>query len=58
MNGMAMSAPAGGDPLGIAMLVVGVLVTIVSFALAIKFTFRPGETSAAHPKYLILRNDR
>ena len=58
MNGMQMGAPAGGDAIGVAMLILGALVTIGSFALAIKFTLWPGETEADHPKYLILRDDR
>ncbi|HVT93315.1 MAG TPA: hypothetical protein VHD76_10760 [Bryobacteraceae bacterium] len=58
MNGMQMGPPAGGDPLGAAILVLGALVTIASFALAIRFTLWPGERDASHPKYLILREDR
>lgn len=58
MNGMHMGPPAGGDPLGVAMLIVGALITIASFALAIKFTLWPGESDASHPKYSILRDDR
>jgi len=42
MNGMQMGAPAGGDAIGVAMLILGALVTIGSFALAIKFTLWPG----------------
>ena len=58
MNGMQMGPPMGGDPVGAAILILGALVTIASFVLAIKFTLWPGESDAGHPKYLILRDDR
>jgi hypothetical protein len=53
-----MGPPAGGDPIGVLILIAGVVITIAAIALAIKFTFWPGETDLNHPKYRILRNDR
>jgi hypothetical protein len=36
----------------------GAVLTLVAFVLAIRATMSPGERSEAHPKNLILREDR
>ena len=58
MNGMAMSPPAGGDPVGMAIAIVGAIVLVASFALGIYFSIRPGSRRPDHPMYAILRDDR
>lgn len=58
MNGMAMSPPPGGDPVGMAIAIVGAIVLIASFALGIYFSIQPGHRHAKHPMYTILRDDR
>jgi hypothetical protein len=55
---MQMAPPAGGDLLGIAIVVVGALVTLWTIVLAVRASVRPGETDPAHPKYRILEDDR
>ncbi len=57
MNGM-MSQPPGGDPVGMAIAIVGALILISSAALAVYFTIRPSRHGADHPMYAILRDDR
>ncbi len=39
-------------------IAVGTAATVWTIAIAIYWTVRPGETDPAHPKNLILRNDR
>jgi hypothetical protein len=46
------------DPLGIVVVVVGAIGTALTFVLAFRWTFWPGETDPKHPKYVILRDDR
>lgn len=58
MNDMSMKPPPGGDPLGTTVLVLGVLVTLLTFVLAFRATFWPHETAADHPKRSILKDDR
>ena len=53
-----MGPPAGGDLLGTIVLAMGALVTFLTFVLAIRATFWPGETDPDHPKRSILRDDR
>ncbi len=53
---MVLIDPA--DPVGVAVVVLGALVTSVAFVLAFRWTFWPGETGADHPKRAILRDDR
>ena len=58
MNGMQMSPPAGGDPLGVAITIAGSIVLVASFALGIYFTVRPSKHAPDHPMHAILRDDR
>jgi hypothetical protein len=58
MNGMQMSPPAGGDPLGLAITIVGSIILVASFALGIYHTVRPSKHEPDHPMYTILRDDR
>jgi hypothetical protein len=37
---------------------VGAILTLYTFVVAVRTTFRPGETEAAHPKLLIFKDDR
>lgn len=55
---MQMAPPPGGDPFGIAIVVVGSLVTLWTIVLAVRVSVRPGEADPEHPKYLILKDDR
>ena len=48
---MQMGPPAGGDLLG-------TIATLYTFVVAVRTTFRPGETDGAHPKLLIFKDDR
>lgn len=47
-----------GDPLGLAVVVIGAIGTVWTFVLAFRMTLWPGETNPDHPKTLILRDDR
>ncbi len=58
MNGMHMSAPPGGDPLGTAITLVGWSILIASFARGLYCTLRPSKHAPDHPMYAILRDDR
>ena len=57
-DGMQMGPPPGGDPLGTVAVVIGSIVTLLTWVLAVRWTMRPGETSPDHPKRSILRDDR
>lgn len=57
MSGMHIQ-PAGHDPLGWLVVVVGSLATIWTIAIALYWTIRPGEADPNHPKRMILRSDR
>jgi hypothetical protein len=57
MNGMTMQPPAH-DPMGWAVVIVGAIVTAFTIAISLYWGFRPGEENPAHPKYMILRDDR
>jgi hypothetical protein len=58
MNSMQMVPPPGGDILGTIVVIVGTIVTLYTFVVAARTTFRPGESDAAHPKLLIFKDDR
>jgi hypothetical protein len=58
MNEMQMGPPAGGDLLGTIIVIAGAIVTLYTFVVAARTTFRPGETEDTHPKLLILKDDR
>jgi hypothetical protein len=58
MNGMPMTPPAAGDPLGTIVVIFGAIATLYAFIVAIRTTLHPGETDAGHPKRLILKDDR
>lgn len=57
-DGMQMGPPAGGDPIGFAIVVVGAIVTLWTILFAIYASVRPGESDPGHAKYLILKDDR
>ena len=58
MNGMQMGPPQGGDILGTIVVVAGLIVTVLAFALAFRATMWPGETAPDHPKNIIFKDDR
>jgi hypothetical protein len=53
-----MGPPAAGDLLGTIVVIVGSIVTLYTFVVAARATFRPGETDDGHPKTLIFKDDR
>jgi hypothetical protein len=53
-----MGPPGGGDVLGTIVVIVGAILTLYTFVVAARTTFRPGETDGDHPKRLILDEDR
>lgn len=53
-----MGPPAGGDVPGTIVVIVGAILTLYTFVVAVRTTFRPGETEGTHPKLLILEDDR
>jgi len=55
---MHMGPPPGGDPIGLLIVIVGVLVTLWTIVFAIRASVWPGETDPRHAKYLILKGDR
>jgi hypothetical protein len=59
MDGMNMHEHAMNfaDPVGIAIVVGGVIATVASFVLAFRMMIWPGETSPDHPKFEIFRED-
>jgi len=58
VNEMQMGPPAGGDLLGTIVVIAGAIATLYTFVVAVRTTFRPGETDGAHPKLLIFKDDR
>lgn len=57
-DAMPMTPPAHGDPVGIAIVVVGTLLTLWAIAFAVCVSLSPGERDPGHPKYLIFKDDR
>jgi hypothetical protein len=55
---MQMVPPAGGDPLGTIVVMLGILATGYAFFVAIRITIRPGESGDEHPKRLIFKDGR
>jgi hypothetical protein len=53
-----MGPPGGGDLLGTIAVIVGAILTLYTFVVAVRTTFAPGETDGDHPKRLILDEDR
>jgi NADH:ubiquinone oxidoreductase subunit 6 (subunit J) len=53
-----MGPPAGGDIVGTVVVIAGAILTLYTFVVAVRTTFRPGETESAHPKLLIFKDDR
>jgi hypothetical protein len=51
-------APAGPDPIGYAIVILGALATLYTIFFAIRAVLRPGELESDHPKRMILRKDR
>ena len=47
-----------GDPLGVAVVIVGAIGTLWTFVLAFRMSIWPGETEPDHPKNVIFREDR
>lgn len=58
MNDGMMAPPAHGEPLGIAIVVVGTVLTLWTIAFALYVSISPGEHDPRHPKYLIFKDDR
>lgn len=57
-DGHAMTLFDPHDPLGVAVIVLGAVMTAAAFVFAVRATLWPGETQSDHPKYAILREDR
>jgi hypothetical protein len=55
---MQPAAPGGGDVLGTIVVIAGTIATLYAFIVALRTTFRPGETDETHAKRLILKDDR
>jgi hypothetical protein len=46
------------DPFGMAIVVAGMVATVLSFVLTFRMMIWPGETAPDHPKLQIFREDR
>lgn len=57
-GGMQMGPPAGGDPIGWVIVIVGAIATLGTIVFAIYASVRPGEADPGHAKYLIFKDDR
>jgi hypothetical protein len=53
-----MGPPGSGDLLGTIVVIVGAILTLYTFVVAVRTTVAPGETDGDHPKRLILDEDR
>ncbi|MDQ2908152.1 MAG: hypothetical protein M3R44_02250 [Candidatus Eremiobacteraeota bacterium] len=58
MNDGMMTPPVHGDPIGIAIVVVGTVLTLCAIAFALYVSISPGEHDPRHPKNLIFKDDR
>jgi hypothetical protein len=60
MDGMGMHEQLMNfaDPFGMAIVIGGVIATVVSFVLTFRLMVSPGETEPDHPKLQIFREDR
>lgn len=59
MSGMSMDVvPFAADPIGWAVAIGGVVVTLWTIYFAIRALLAPGEGDPAHPKHLIFKDDR
>jgi hypothetical protein len=47
-----------GDPLGMAIVVAGAILTVWAYYFTARCLQSPGESNPDHPKYSILRDDR
>jgi hypothetical protein len=54
----SMGPPGSGDVLGTIVVIIGAILTLYTFVVAVRATLRPGETAGDHPKRLILDEDR
>jgi hypothetical protein len=57
-DGMPMNPPPHGDPLGMAIVIIGTALTLWVIAFAVRVSISPGEHDPRHPKYLIFKDDR
>ncbi len=57
-DAMQMNPPVHGDPVGVAIIVVGTLLTLWAIVFAVRVSISPGELDPEHPKYLIFKGDR
>jgi len=55
---MQMGVPGGGDVLGTIVVIAGTIATLYAFIVAVRTSFRPGETEETHAKRLIFKDDR
>ncbi len=53
-----MGPPAGGDIVGIIVVLAGAVATFLVFVLAFRATLWPSETAPDHPKHLIFKDNR
>ncbi|MBC5804342.1 MAG: hypothetical protein GIX03_15350 [Candidatus Eremiobacteraeota bacterium] len=53
-----MNPPPHGDPLGMAIVIIGTALTLWVIAFAVRVSISPGEHDPRHPKYLIFKDDR
>jgi hypothetical protein len=60
MDGMGMPGQLMNfaDPVGMAIVIGGVIATVVSFVLTFRMMIWPGESAPDHPKLQIFREDR
>ncbi len=57
-DAMRMTPPVHGDPVGLAIVIVGTLLTLWAIVFAVHVSVSPGERDPSHPKYLIFKDDR
>jgi hypothetical protein len=58
MNGMPMLPTIAHDVLGWTVIACGAIATAFTILISIYWVIRPGERDPAHPKNLVLRDDR
>ena len=57
-DSMSMTPPVHGDPVGMAIVVLGAVFTVWAIVFAVRASIAPGERDPNHPKFLIFKEDR